>query len=236
MNSTLSRASATAMKRAYADHPKTRVGGVVVLAVPEALLSKREYDAEKSLFLYALSVAESNLTKIRDAKKRLDPFEYSEKQNRRVAQRQAKDAYEDVLFRINYLRNGLAYIERLWKSTQPNVENARGLLEKMKQAKTVDEARAIYATIIAEAQKAKQSQSGEFNLLSQEHLNVMANTPPPASTTVPPTDEAPLEMSVDIESGDFGAVPEQTRGILIGEAALGMLVGYLVYNQFKRAK
>lgn len=233
MNATLSRATAKSMKQAYAAHPKTQVGGATVLAIPEALLSRREYEAEKALFLYALSVAESNLTKIRDAKKRLDPFEYSQKQNRRVAQRQAKEAYEDVLFRINYLRNGLAYIERLWKSTQANVENARGLLEKMKQAKTVDEARAIYATIIAEAQKAKQSQSGEFNLLSQEHLNVLANTPPPASTTVPPTDEAPLEMSVDIESGDFGAVPEQSRSILFGEAALGALIGYLVYKQFK---
>lgn len=233
MNSSLSRATAKAMKMAYAEHPKTQVGGVTVLAIPEALLSRREYEAEKALFLYALSVAESNLSKIRDAKKRLDPFEFSEKQNRRVAHRQAKDAYEDVLFRINYLRNGLAYIERLWNSTKTSVENARGLLEKMKQAKSVDEARSIYATILAEAKKAKQSQSGEFTLLSQEHLNVLASTPPPTSTTVPPTDESPLELSVDIESGDFGAIPEQTRGVLFGEAALGALIGYLVYTQFK---
>lgn len=176
----------------FAAHPRIRVGGAYVLTRPEAILNEKEYLAEKAVYEWALENVKRNFPKIRKSYERMLPLRESTDPKTRQLWKRAYDAYNDILFRERWLRNGLLYIERLWDRTKKNLDAIRALAEEAARAAaagaTADMLKQYEAKMREEAEKAKAESAKTTQELLQDDAQGYQTVPPPAedSEAMPP--------------------------------------------------
>ena len=212
MASPLNMKRASAGARGYAVHPKVKIGGSLVLARPDALLNKEQYDAEILVFNWALKQVQGNMERIRAAYARLRPFEFDGDQNNRRNFVKAKNALQDAQFREAWLKQGIVYIMNLWDATKDKIKNIEALKAQAAKAALMAEKERIIAQIASLAAEAnKASKDAAASLLPEDTSNANSGIAPPGEPTEP-TDAGIVETVLDL--------PENASTAMIAAASV----------------